>query len=159
MKYWPIILTACLIVSVFPIYVPLHNGLYSDAGGYTVTISLGTPAQQFEVQVDTGSAKLVVGCITCNECRHPHPNFDYTRSSTFQSLSCVSHSSFRTADQRHAIIVESVHKERIVVYWILHIRMEAGLKARWSQISSRCQGLLKASKRILAAPHQKAMTC
>jgi hypothetical protein len=54
-----------LAASALSLTLPLHNGLYTSAAGYTVTIQLGTPPQKFEVQIDTGSGKLVVPCKEC----------------------------------------------------------------------------------------------
>lgn len=36
-----------LTTSVLSLTLPLHNGIYSSAGGYTVSIQLGTPPQTF----------------------------------------------------------------------------------------------------------------
>lgn len=89
----PLLCFLALATSVLSLTLLLHNGLYTATGGYTTTIHLGTPPQQFEVHIDTGSGKLIVPCKECTSCQqNPHRPFDWVQSSSFKKLSCVGHS-------------------------------------------------------------------
>ncbi|KAL8130106.1 hypothetical protein V2J09_019261 [Rumex salicifolius] len=76
----------------FPVY-----GTYDPylVGLYFTTVKLGTPAQEFHVQIDTGSDVLWVSCTSCSGC--PTTSglqeiglnfFDASSSSTAQAISC-----------------------------------------------------------------------
>ncbi|ORX58329.1 acid protease [Hesseltinella vesiculosa] len=59
--------------------------LYNDDGTeYLVSISVGTPPQNFLVALDTGSSDLWVPSIDCLDC--PHSRFDSTNSTTFADI-------------------------------------------------------------------------
>ena len=65
--------------------VPLNN--YEDSV-YTAAITLGTPGQIFEVQIDTGSSNLWVvstQCESTSNCNN-HNYFNTSSSTTFTSL-------------------------------------------------------------------------
>ncbi|KAI8342998.1 aspartic peptidase domain-containing protein [Chlamydoabsidia padenii] len=60
--------------------------LYNDDGTeYLITISVGTPPQDFKVALDTGSSELWIPSVDCSEQSCPHDRFDPQNSSTFQS--------------------------------------------------------------------------
>ena len=61
--------------------------------GYFYTrLRVGTPGQDFDVIVDTGSALLAVPCAGCTSCgRHMSTPFDAARSSSFRKSDCASH--------------------------------------------------------------------
>lgn len=61
----------------------------AGSGEYLMTLSLGTPAQSFNVIVDTGSDLNWVQCAACMPCyQQPGPKFDPAKSSTYQKASC-----------------------------------------------------------------------
>ncbi|KAH8594685.1 aspartic peptidase domain-containing protein [Bisporella sp. PMI_857] len=68
----------------------LGNAL--QAGLYFANISVGTPPQEFQVQIDTGSSDLWVPSATARLCQLqqgsecPGGAFDYAASSTFQDI-------------------------------------------------------------------------
>uniref|UniRef100_A0A7N0TZG5 Peptidase A1 domain-containing protein n=1 Tax=Kalanchoe fedtschenkoi TaxID=63787 RepID=A0A7N0TZG5_KALFE len=70
------------------------NGLPSEAGLYFAKIGLGTPSQDYYVQVDTGSDILWVNCAGCNKCPTksdlgvPLKLFDPKGSSTAKIVAC-----------------------------------------------------------------------
>uniref|UniRef100_A0A7N0U6Q9 Peptidase A1 domain-containing protein n=1 Tax=Kalanchoe fedtschenkoi TaxID=63787 RepID=A0A7N0U6Q9_KALFE len=70
------------------------NGLPSEAGLYFAKIGLGTPSQDYYVQVDTGSDILWVNCAGCTKCPTkselgvPLKLFDPRGSSTAKIVTC-----------------------------------------------------------------------
>lgn len=64
------------------------NGSIWPVGGYETPLYIGTPAQRQLVQVDTGSADLLVAQVGCKAC--PKPQYDPTASSTSQAVFCNS---------------------------------------------------------------------
>lgn len=62
----------------------------AGAGEYLMTLTLGTPPQEFSVIVDTGSDLNWVQCMPCQVCyQQPTPKFDPSKSSTFKKASCT----------------------------------------------------------------------
>ena len=52
--------------------------------GYYLPITMGTPAQYFNVHMDTGSDLLWVGSVSCVACNDKN-SFDKSKSSTYRS--------------------------------------------------------------------------
>ena len=68
----------------------MQGNLYS-LGYFSANVCLGTPAQRFDVIIDTGSSLTAVPCADCSHCgRHQHPTYVSARydsqvSSTFSA--------------------------------------------------------------------------
>ena len=68
----------------------MQGNLYS-LGYFSANVCLGTPAQRFDVIIDTGSSLTAVPCADCSHCgRHQHPTYvsaryDSQASSTFSA--------------------------------------------------------------------------
>ena len=68
----------------------MQGNLYS-LGYFSANVCLGTPAQRFDVIIDTGSSLTAVPCADCSHCgRHQHPTYvsaryDSSASSTFSA--------------------------------------------------------------------------
>eukprot|EP00474_Spongospora_subterranea_P010419 CRZ10877.1 hypothetical protein [Spongospora subterranea] len=62
-----------------PASVPLHDFMNAQ---YFGVISLGSPAQSFEVIFDTGSSNLWVPSTYCQDCNHA--KYDHSKSTTYQ---------------------------------------------------------------------------
>ncbi|OAE19737.1 hypothetical protein AXG93_2958s1120 [Marchantia polymorpha subsp. ruderalis] len=61
-------------------------------GGYAMSISLGSPPQEFMVIADTGSDLTWVQASACDACfSQASDPYDQDKSSTYQSLSCPSY--------------------------------------------------------------------
>lgn len=63
-------------------------------GIYYVQLGLGTPPQQFNLDIDTGSNLLWVNCLPCNPCTlsktlQTNPPFDSSKSSSVELLQCA----------------------------------------------------------------------
>jgi len=67
--------------------VPL-GGTIGSVGEFYVSVSLGTPAQNFDLQIDTGSSDLLVDSTGCNGCGNA-TKFNPSSSSTFHTVSCT----------------------------------------------------------------------
>ncbi|KAI4343496.1 hypothetical protein L6164_010837 [Bauhinia variegata] len=66
---------------------PIHAG----NGEYLMTLSIGTPPQEYSAVLDTGSDLIWTQCKPCSQCyKQPTPIFDPQLSSTFSKLSCSS---------------------------------------------------------------------
>ena len=72
----------------------LHGNLHT-LGYFAAEICAGTPAQTFDVIIDTGSSLTAVACKGCSHCgSHTHPGiagsrrFDEAASSTASAFSC-----------------------------------------------------------------------
>ena len=74
----------------------LEVGISNEQILYLINITIGNPPQKFGLQLDTGSSDLWVPSVTADICRTPSRYggarcvvgaFDYTRSSSFDSLS------------------------------------------------------------------------
>ena len=68
----------------------MQGNIYS-LGYFSANVCLGTPAQRFDVIIDTGSSLTAVPCADCSHCgRHQHPTYvsaryDSLTSSTFSA--------------------------------------------------------------------------
>jgi len=67
--------------------VPL-GGTIGSIGEFYVSVTLGTPPQNFDLQIDTGSSDLLVDSIGCDGCGNA-TKFDAAASSTFHTVSCT----------------------------------------------------------------------
>jgi len=63
------------------------GGGIDSLGLYYATISLGSPAQQFDVQVDSGSSDLLIFGSTCSNCGRG-TFYNPTASSSFSTVPC-----------------------------------------------------------------------
>merc|ERR1711934_945631 len=70
---------------------PMDGNVY-PVGIYWTAITLGTPPQQFQVAVDSGSSDLIVPAKGCDGC-HPENTgeYDAPASSTSQDIPCTDH--------------------------------------------------------------------
>ncbi|KAI9320502.1 aspartic peptidase domain-containing protein [Dichotomocladium elegans] len=60
--------------------------LYNAFGReYMLEVGIGTPAQRFNLTLDTGSAELWVPSTTCSATECPYERFDTSKSSTYKS--------------------------------------------------------------------------
>jgi len=76
--------------------IPLQGNLTYWAE-YFVTIGLGTPAQAFNLQVDTGSTDMIVYAAGCQGCdKQTVARFDCTKSSSCQTVKCMDSDYFCT---------------------------------------------------------------
>ncbi len=66
-----------------------ESGVSAGTGEYLMSLSLGTPPQQFAAIVDTGSDLNWVQCLPCRVCYQQTSNkFDPSRSSTYRDVPC-----------------------------------------------------------------------
>ncbi|KAI4336485.1 hypothetical protein L6164_015007 [Bauhinia variegata] len=66
---------------------PVHAG----NGEYLMTLSIGTPPEEYPAVLDTGSDLIWTQCKPCSQCyNQPTPIFDPQKSSSFSKLSCSS---------------------------------------------------------------------
>ena len=67
-------------------------GDVSDVGYFEVPISIGAPAQEFSLIVDTGSVVTAVPCVGCDQCSagapREHAEYSGSKSSTRRKLDC-----------------------------------------------------------------------
>ena len=81
-------LVPLVITSDAFLVLPLEGGILQQQ--YITQISVGTPPQNFKVQIDTGSGKLGINCKGCPGCQnHPNPPFDMSQSSSASTITCV----------------------------------------------------------------------
>jgi hypothetical protein len=67
-----------------------ESGVSAGTGEYLMSLSLGTPPQQFAAIVDTGSDLNWVQCLPCRVCYQQTSNkFDPSRSSTYRDVPCA----------------------------------------------------------------------
>ncbi|KAI8089826.1 aspartic peptidase domain-containing protein [Halteromyces radiatus] len=66
-----------------PFQAPLYN---DDGSQYLIQIGVGSPAQNFTVTLDTGSADLWIPSSSCPTTSCPYSRFDPTASSTYKNL-------------------------------------------------------------------------
>uniref|UniRef100_A0A7S3G4M9 Peptidase A1 domain-containing protein n=1 Tax=Palpitomonas bilix TaxID=652834 RepID=A0A7S3G4M9_9EUKA len=67
------------------------TGLYDAHSLFYAEITVGTPAQRFRMQLDTGSSTLFVPKDTCEECgAHADSLYNPSLSSTYDPISCSS---------------------------------------------------------------------
>jgi hypothetical protein len=83
--------TSTLITSVGKYFglgpkIPLTGNL-TYWGEYFTVVGLGSPAQNVELQVDTGSADLIVYSNDCDGC-NATASYDYSKSDTAMSIWC-----------------------------------------------------------------------
>ncbi|KAI9206938.1 aspartic peptidase domain-containing protein [Polychytrium aggregatum] len=72
---------------IFAASGPIGQGINYDADlGYLISVSLGTPSQQFNVILDTGSANFWVTGTGCNPTSPAGNVFDPTKSSSFNQV-------------------------------------------------------------------------
>ncbi|KAG2179228.1 hypothetical protein INT43_002078 [Umbelopsis isabellina] len=65
---------------------PFQSSLYNDNGSqYLINVDIGTPAQNFSVALDTGSADLWVPGTSCPTNTCPYAKYDSSKSSTFKN--------------------------------------------------------------------------
>jgi len=62
--------------------------LYANTIEYYITVSVGSPAQIFTLQVDTGSAITALPSGTCTDCYHYNNLYNASLSSTSNVFSC-----------------------------------------------------------------------
>jgi hypothetical protein len=68
-----------------------ESGVSAGTGEYLMSLSLGTPPQQFAAIVDTGSDLNWVQCLPCRVCyQQTSDKFDPSRSSTYRDVPCAS---------------------------------------------------------------------
>lgn len=80
---------------------PIHK----DRGYYTVNVGLGSPRQNFNLMVDTGSLLTWVRCKSCTRgCKSKDPLYDPSKSSTYtnNTTSCKGQFSIDYADNSSA---------------------------------------------------------
>ncbi|CAO3586456.1 unnamed protein product [Absidia cylindrospora] len=66
---------------------PFQTAIYNDDGAqYLIQVGIGSPAQNFTVTLDTGSADLWIPFISCPFSACPHSRFNPKTSSTYQSV-------------------------------------------------------------------------
>ena len=67
------------------------SGDLANLGYFSTELRIGTPAQRFNVIVDTGSSVTAVPCAGCTRCgSHANDRFDPSLSLTFRHLTCRS---------------------------------------------------------------------
>lgn len=71
----------------------------SVVGLYYTTVKLGTPAQEFHVQIDTGSDVLWVSCTSCSGCP-TSTNLQFNSLNFFDTSSSSSSSTISCSDQK-----------------------------------------------------------
>ncbi|KAH9105519.1 hypothetical protein AeMF1_018698 [Aphanomyces euteiches] len=85
MTTWRCALILCAAACI-PQGLGLHSELHAKTSEhqtqYAVTIAIGTPPQEFNVIVDTGSSDLWVQGVACSSC-NAGPRFDASKSSTY----------------------------------------------------------------------------
>lgn len=84
---------ACLVALLFAalasgvVNIPLQGDIPND-GEFWAPLGLGTPAQNFKLQIDTGSADLLVYSVGCTGCGTNIATFDPKASSSDRRVLC-----------------------------------------------------------------------
>ncbi|KAL1407503.1 hypothetical protein Q8F55_006936 [Vanrija albida] len=89
-----------------PASTPLLD--YNFDMGYAVRISVGTPAQSFDVVADTGSHDLVLFDVQCGAQCAGRPVFDHTQSATFHNTRQDIYQAYGTGDASGVFVTDRV---------------------------------------------------
>ncbi|KAG6822690.1 hypothetical protein H0H93_005073, partial [Arthromyces matolae] len=75
---------------------------------YFASINIGTPAQTFNVILDTGSSDLWVADTSCATCSSSTPRYDSTKSSSFVTANQNTQIKYGSGDVAGVVGTETV---------------------------------------------------